>query len=63
MNHRSTLRPTVLAVALLSTLALGACDKQGAGEAQAAATADAPRFTLDEAKLPPVNRFQLSDLD
>ncbi|HVI26409.1 MAG TPA: M13-type metalloendopeptidase [Xanthomonadaceae bacterium] len=63
MNHRSTLRPTVLAVALLSTLALGACSKQGAGEAQAADTAGAPRFVLDEAKLPPVNRFQLSDLD
>jgi putative endopeptidase len=63
MNHRSTLRPTALAVALLSTLALGACAKQTPGEAQAAPAPDAPRFTLDEAKLPPVNRFQPADLD
>ena len=26
-------------------------------------TADAPRYTLDEGRLPPVNRFQASDLD
>src|SRR5690554_2799969 len=34
-----------------------------AGTAPAATDAGAPRYTLDERSLPPVNRFQASDLD
>ncbi|HSR64691.1 MAG TPA: M13-type metalloendopeptidase [Xanthomonadaceae bacterium] len=57
--------PTALAVALLSTLALGACQKSGDGAISDAhaAPATAPALHLDEAKLPPVNHFAPSDLD
>ncbi len=65
---QSTLKPTLLALALMSALALTACPKQSKEIAPtAAATAlpahDSSAFTLDESKLPPVNRFMVGDLD
>jgi putative endopeptidase len=59
-NHH---KPAALAAALLSTLALGACNKGAPDAAADAAAPAAPAYTLDEAKLPPVNRFQFADLD
>ncbi|MGN6512840.1 MAG: M13 family metallopeptidase [Lysobacteraceae bacterium] len=55
--------PTALAVALLSTLALGACQKGADGAVAEAKAAAAPALHLDEAKLPPVNHFAVADLD
>ncbi|AOH36539.1 M13 family metallopeptidase [Luteimonas sp. JM171] len=61
-------KPRTLLLSLSIAFALAAC---GAGPDTADAdvtpagggTADAPRYTLDEGRLPPVNRFQASDLD
>ncbi|MEP6908134.1 MAG: M13-type metalloendopeptidase [Pseudoxanthomonas sp.] len=54
-------------LSLAVTLVLSACAKKEEAAAPAtstAATAAAPpALTLDESKLPPVNRFQVSDLD
>src|SRR3546814_9952930 len=60
--------PQALLLSLAVALALSACTGDKADNAAAAdATADsaneAPALTLDESKLPPVNRFQLADLD
>ena len=60
---KSLLPTTVLSLAIVA--ALSACkpgDKpaQAAGDARADA---APELTLDESKLPPVNRFAIGDLD
>jgi len=59
---KPTFAPTALAVALLSTLALGGCQQAGAG-IESAQAAPVQRLHIDDAKLPPVNRFQPSDLD
>src|SRR3546814_4700095 len=61
-------KPQALLLSLAVALALSACTGDKADNAAAAdATADsaneAPALTLDESKLPPVNRFQLADLD
>ena len=61
--NRNTLKPAALAVALLSTLALGACNKDGATTGVAEAAPGEAAYTLDQATLPPVNRFQFADLD
>ncbi|MDQ3056777.1 MAG: peptidase [Pseudomonadota bacterium] len=55
----------LLSVAI--TLALGACKRDGDTAQPAAdvgtAPAEAKKFTLDDSKLPPVNRFLVGDLD
>ena len=61
--NRNTLKPAALAVALLSTLSLGACNKDGADAGVAKAAPAEAAYSLDEAALPPVNRFQFADLD
>src|SRR5690606_1945173 len=62
--------PRTLLLSFSIALALAACG--GGADAPppadtatdaSAAAADTPRFTLDESALPPVNRFQASDLD
>ena len=56
-------QPKILLLSLSVALALAACGG-GAPTADQAADADsAPRLSLDESSLPPVNRFQASDLD
>jgi putative endopeptidase len=58
--------PTTLAAALVSALALSGCAKQDASVAHAADAAKpaaSAALKLDEGKLPPVNRFAMSDLD
>jgi len=61
----SMLKPATLAVALVSALALSGCPKdEPAAKADVATPAPGPKaLTLDESKLPPVNRFAISDLD
>ena len=57
--------PKSLLLSLSIAAALSACQKPAekpAADTSAKPNA-APAYTLDEAKLPPVNRFQLSDLD
>ena len=58
-------QPKILLLSLSVALAVAACSGERAPStgAGAGASADAPRFTLDEGALPPVNRFQASDLD
>jgi len=60
---KPTFAPTVLAVALLSTLALAGCQQGTVAIASADAAPAKRSFHLDEAKLPPVNHFLPSDLD
>ncbi len=56
--------PKILLLSLSITAALAACQKPaGNADAGDTAKAEAPAYTLDESKLPPVNRFQASDLD
>ncbi len=59
--------PKILLLSLAITVALGACkgsdDTPAPQTAATDTTAAAPDYTLDDAKLPPVNRFQASDLD
>src|SRR5690606_5955802 len=56
--------PRLLLLSMAVTLAVSACARQ---EAPATGATDgdgqAPAFTLDTSGLPPVNRFQLADLD
>jgi putative endopeptidase len=60
----SPLKPRLLVLTLAVATALTACNKEAAGPESAAAPAKAaPAVTLDESKLPPVNRFLASDLD
>ena len=60
----SATAPRLLLLSLAVTMAVAACGKQDApAAADPTAGAPTPAFTLDEGKLPPVNRFQLSDLD
>ncbi len=62
--NRSTLKPAALAAALATTLALGACKQDATPAADAGKAAPAKTaYALDESKLPPVIRFQASDLD
>ena len=57
-------KPQALLLSLAIAAALTACNKDAAApEAATAAPKAAPALTLDEAKLPPVNRFLASDLD
>ncbi|WP_149193905.1 M13 family metallopeptidase [Luteimonas suaedae] len=59
-------KPNILLLSLAVTLALSACNREApdaAADATADADAPAPVLTLDESALPPVNRFQGSDLD
>jgi putative endopeptidase len=56
-------RPQVLLLSLAVTLALSACSREGAEAKPAGDTAAPAALTLDESKLPPVNRFQAADLD
>ena len=63
-------KPRTLLLSFSIALALAACgagpDSAGADADVAPAgggTADTPRYTLEEGRLPPVNRFQASDLD
>src|SRR3546814_759859 len=60
-------KPQALLLSLAVALALSACTGDKADNAAAADAADganeAPALTLDESKLPPVNRFELADLD
>ena len=60
-------KPQLLVLSLAVTLALAACKRDAAAPA-AGATDTAPdtataAYSLDEAKLPPVNRFTKADLD
>jgi putative endopeptidase len=61
----SMLKPATIAVALVSALALSGCPGgEQTAKADVAAPAPGPKaLTLDESKLPPVNRFAISDLD
>ena len=58
-------KPQVLLLSIAIATAVGACSKKPEAAVEAAATpaAAAAAFTLDESKLPPVNRFAMSDLD
>src|SRR5690606_33088059 len=53
--------PRLLLLSLAVTLAVTACGRDQAPATDS--TAAQPSFVLDEASLPPVNRFQPSDLD
>ena len=58
--------PKILLLSLSIAAALAACQKPAeapAAEGAAAPKTEAPAYTLDESKLPPVNRFLASDLD
>ena len=57
--------PTLLALSLAVVLAGCAQKDASAPAADAAKPADAPKaeYTIDESKLPPVNRFDIADLD
>jgi|SRR5688500_13924698 putative endopeptidase len=59
--------PKFLLLSMSITLALAACNRAADPAANvstdAAKPADAPAYTLDESKLPPVNRFDVADLD
>lgn len=58
--------PKTLLLPLALALALSACGRESSAPADAAAPAtgtDAAKPALDESALPPVNRFQLADLD
>ena len=60
-------KPQILLLSLAVTAALAACSKKEEAAAPAtvatAASAEPAKLTLDESKLPPVNRFLLTDLD
>lgn len=59
-------KPQILLLSLAVTAVLAACSKKddAAPAASSASTAPAAlELKLDESKLPPVNRFQISDLD
>ncbi len=59
-------KPQILLLTLSVAAALAACKREPAAEQAAAPEAkpaEAMALTLDESKLPPVNRFQLADLD
>ncbi|NUS60646.1 MAG: peptidase [Lysobacter sp.] len=57
-------KPQVLLLSLSIVAALAACNRADkAADANTAAPAAAAKLTLDESKLPPVNAFQVSDLD
>ncbi|KGM50931.1 peptidase [Lysobacter concretionis Ko07 = DSM 16239] len=63
MNQARTFKPQALLLALAVTTALAACSRQDATPAASEAADTATALTLDESKLPPVNRFQIGDLD
>jgi len=58
-------KPQVLLLSLAIATSVAACSRQDGAPADGADArpADANALTLDESKLPPVNRFQASDLD
>jgi putative endopeptidase len=60
-------KPQILLLSLAVTAVLAACSKKDDAAAPAASTAStasaALELKLDESKLPPVNRFQVGDLD
>ncbi|QOW21268.1 M13 family metallopeptidase [Novilysobacter avium] len=67
-TRSNAFKPRVLLLSLAIATAVSACSKDAAQDADRAATSatDAPAvatLTLDESALPPVNRFQISDLD
>ena len=57
--------PKALLLSLAVAAAMAGCNRTGTPEAAAAApaAAPAPRFTIDDSNLPPINRFAQSDLD
>ena len=57
----SATAPRLLLLSLAVTVALSACGKGDTPATAAAPAATPPAFSLDEAKLPAVNRFQLAD--
>ncbi len=59
----SATAPRLLLLSLAVAAALSACGKGDTPATVAAPVATPPAFTLDEARLPAVNRFQLADLD
>ena len=66
MSHLSKHAPRFLLLSLAGATALAGCQRDAAPAADAnagAAAPDAPAYTLDESKLPDVNRFQASDFD
>ena len=60
-------KPRILLLSLSITLALAACNRDAPAPAPTTGTAPAPvaeaAYTIDESKLPPVNRFDVADLD
>ena len=60
-------KPQILLLSLAVTAALAGCSKKEEAAAPAtdatAASAEPAKLTLDESKLPPVNRFLITDLD
>lgn len=61
-------KPQILLLSVAVSVALAACGKKEeaatpAADATAAATTEPAALKLDESKLPPVNRFLVSDLD
>ena len=57
-------KPQVLMLSLAIATAVAACAKQdAAAPADTAKPAEAAAFTIDESKLPPVNRFTMDNLD
>ncbi|HUH22721.1 MAG TPA: hypothetical protein VLZ51_01520, partial [Brevundimonas sp.] len=63
MNQPHAFKPQALLLALAITTALAACSRQDTAPAASEAADTATILTLDESKLPPVNRFQIGDLD
>jgi putative endopeptidase len=66
VTFNKTAKPAALLLTLAITAALAGCPKdEGAANADTTKTEAAPKagLTLDESKLPPVNRFAMSDLD
>ncbi|KIQ98262.1 Metallopeptidase [Lysobacter sp. A03] len=65
-TRSNAFKPRLLLLSLAIAAAVSACSKDAAQDAdRAAPTAAEPAaaLTLDESALPPVNRFQISDLD
>lgn len=56
-------KPQILLLSLAVATAVAACSKKPEAAADAAAKPAAAAYTLDESKLPTVNRFSMTDLD
>ncbi|MGV8941556.1 MAG: M13 family metallopeptidase [Lysobacter sp.] len=63
-NTPHAFKPQILLLTLAIAASVAACSKQDAKpDATSGTSANTTALTLDESKLPPVNRFQIGDLD